>query len=49
MTDCRYTNLMAKENLEIATRVIEWLQGADSEAHQALADATGVTEFEVDS
>ena len=43
-----YTNLMAKENLEIATRVIEWLQGADIEAHQALADATGLTESEVD-
>ena len=32
-----YTNLMAKENLEIAVRVVEWLQGADPEAHAALA------------
>ena len=42
-----YTNLMAKENLEIAIRVIEWLQGADPEAHAALASATGLTGAEV--
>ena len=34
-----YTNLMAKENLEVATRVIEWLQGADPAAHAALVRA----------
>jgi alpha,alpha-trehalose phosphorylase len=43
-----YTNLMAKENLEIATRVIEWLQGADPAAHAELARATELTEAEVD-
>jgi alpha,alpha-trehalose phosphorylase len=43
-----YTNLMAKENLEIAVRVTEWLQGADSEAHAALASATGLTDAEVE-
>ncbi len=43
-----YTNVMAKENLEAATRVIEWLRGADPAAHAALARATGLTEAEVD-
>ena len=43
-----YTNLMAKENLEVATRVIEWLQGADPAAHAALVRATGLGEAEVD-
>ena len=43
-----YTNLMAKENLEVATRVVEWLQGADREAHEALVAATGLRESEVD-
>jgi alpha,alpha-trehalose phosphorylase len=43
-----YTNLMAKENLEIAVRVIEWLQGADPAAHAELAHATGLTDREVD-
>ena len=33
-----YTNLMAKENLEIATRVIEWLIGADPAAHATLVE-----------
>ena len=28
-----YTNLMAKENLEVAARVVEWLFGADPEAY----------------
>jgi alpha,alpha-trehalose phosphorylase len=44
-----YTNLMAKENLEIATRIIEWLQGANPAAHAALIRATGLTETEVDA
>ena len=44
-----YTNLMARENLEIAIRVTEWLQGADPEAHAALVSATGLTAVEVDS
>jgi alpha,alpha-trehalose phosphorylase len=43
-----YTNVMAKENLEIAVRVIEWLQGADRVAHAELVRATGLTETEVD-
>jgi len=43
-----YTNVMANENLEIAVRVIEWLQGADPAAHAELVHATGLTETEVD-
>ena len=43
-----YTNLMAKENLEIAIRVTEWLEAADPEAHAALVHATGLTAQEVD-
>ena len=43
-----YTNLMARENLEIAVRVIEWLQGQDPAAHAELVRATGVSEAEVD-
>jgi alpha,alpha-trehalose phosphorylase len=43
-----YTNLMAKENLEIAVRVIEWLQGADAEAYAELVRATGLGPGEVD-
>jgi alpha,alpha-trehalose phosphorylase len=43
-----YTNLMAKENLEIAVRVVEWLQGADAGAHADLVRATGLTAAEVD-
>jgi alpha,alpha-trehalose phosphorylase len=42
-----YTNLMAKENLEIATRVTEWLHGADRDSYNALVEATGLTEEEV--
>jgi alpha,alpha-trehalose phosphorylase len=41
-----YTNLMAKENLEIAVRVVEWLQGAG--AHEQLVRATGLNDAEVD-
>ena len=44
-----YTNLMARENLEGAARVIEWLAGQDPEAHAALVAAAGVTDEEVDS
>jgi alpha,alpha-trehalose phosphorylase len=43
-----YTNLMAKENLEIATRITEWLQGADPKAYRALVASTGLTEREVE-
>ena len=44
-----YTNLMAKENLEVATRVIEWLQGADPAAHAELVRSTGLSDAEVDA
>jgi len=44
-----YTNLMAKENLEIAVRVIEWLRGVDRAAYEELARSTGVTAAEVDA
>jgi alpha,alpha-trehalose phosphorylase len=43
-----YTNLMAKENLEIATRITEWLQGADPEAYDSLVASTGITCDEVE-
>ena len=43
-----YTNLMAKENLEVATRVIEWLLGADPDAHAELVRETGLECAEVD-
>ena len=36
-----YTNLMAKENLEGAVRVIEWLRGEDPVAHAELVLSTG--------
>jgi alpha,alpha-trehalose phosphorylase len=42
-----YTNLMAKENLEIAIRITEWLQGADRGAYDALVASTGLTCEEV--
>jgi alpha,alpha-trehalose phosphorylase len=43
-----YTNLMAKENLEIAVRVIEWLAASDAAAHADLVAATGLAPDEVD-
>jgi alpha,alpha-trehalose phosphorylase len=43
-----YTNLMAKENLQGAVHVIEWLAAQEPEAHRRLVCATGVTEAEVD-
>jgi alpha,alpha-trehalose phosphorylase len=43
-----YTNLMAKENLEIAVRITEWLAGADPEGHAALVRDTGLTALEVE-
>jgi alpha,alpha-trehalose phosphorylase len=42
-----YTNLMAKENLEVATRIVEWLQGRDPEAFDELVRSTGLTCAEV--
>jgi alpha,alpha-trehalose phosphorylase len=44
-----YTNLMAKQNLESAVRVVEWLRGADRAAHARLVAATGLVEAEVDA
>jgi alpha,alpha-trehalose phosphorylase len=41
------TNLMAKENLEVATRVVEWLEATDAEAHAGLVRATGLAAEEV--
>ena len=46
--DNAYTNLMAKENLEIAVRVVEWLQGADPAAHRELVRLDGLEPQEVD-
>ena len=46
--DNAYTNLLAKENLEVATRIVEWLASADPRAHAALARATGLTADEVE-
>jgi alpha,alpha-trehalose phosphorylase len=43
-----YTNLMAKENLEIAVRVTEWLAGADPDGHAELVRTTGLTDAEVE-
>ncbi|MET0816842.1 MAG: glycosyl hydrolase family 65 protein, partial [Solirubrobacteraceae bacterium] len=45
--DNAYTNLMAKENLEIAVRVVEWL-AADAPAYAALVAATGLRAEEVE-
>ena len=42
-----YTNLMARENLEGAARVVDWLAGQDRDAHAALLRRTGVTDEEV--
>ena len=44
-----YTNLMAKENLEGAVRVLEWLPAQDPQAHARLMRATGLTVAEVES
>jgi alpha,alpha-trehalose phosphorylase len=43
-----YTNLMARENLLGAVRVVEWLSGAEPAAHARLLGRTGLTEAEVD-
>jgi alpha,alpha-trehalose phosphorylase len=44
-----YTNLMAKENLESAVLVVEWLAGQQPDAHVRLVRATGMAEAEVES
>jgi alpha,alpha-trehalose phosphorylase len=46
--DNAYTNLMAKENLEVATRVLEWLAAAEPRAHAELVRRTGLTGAEVE-
>jgi alpha,alpha-trehalose phosphorylase len=43
-----YTNLMARQNLEIAVRVVEWLAGSDHKGHAALVRCTGLTAEEVE-
>jgi alpha,alpha-trehalose phosphorylase len=43
-----YTNLMAKENLEGAVRVMQWLRGEDPKAYAELVLATGLTDEEID-
>jgi alpha,alpha-trehalose phosphorylase len=43
-----YTNLMARENLEAAVHVIEWLAAQEPAAHAALVRATRLTDAEVD-
>jgi alpha,alpha-trehalose phosphorylase len=43
-----YTNLMAKENLEGAVRVMQWLRGEDPVAYAELVLATGLTDEEID-
>ena len=42
-----YTNLMAKEHLEGAVEVLEWLRREHPQAHRALLAATGVNDLEV--
>jgi alpha,alpha-trehalose phosphorylase len=44
-----YTNLMAKENLEIAVRITEWLRGAGGETYDDLVAATGLSDDEIDA
>jgi alpha,alpha-trehalose phosphorylase len=44
-----YTNLMAKENLEIAVRVVEWLRATDAAGADALVRRIGLTEAEVEA
>src|SRR5215207_6982607 len=43
-----YTNLMAKENLEGAIRVVERLRSRDADAYARLVRVTGVSDAEVD-
>jgi alpha,alpha-trehalose phosphorylase len=43
-----YTNLMAKENLESAVRVIEWLRAREPEVYAQVVRATNLTDVEVD-
>ena len=41
-----YTNLMARENLEAAAEVVEWLANEHPLEHARLVDATGLVELE---
>ena len=43
-----FTNLMAKENLESAVHVVDWLRGSDPAAHARLVAATGLEETELE-
>jgi alpha,alpha-trehalose phosphorylase len=42
-----YTNIMAKENLQVAASVMQWLYEHDRAAHARLSGALGVTRSEV--
>ena len=44
-----YTNLLAKENLESAVRVLDWLAGQDPHAHADLMRSTALTGIEIES
>jgi alpha,alpha-trehalose phosphorylase len=44
-----YTNLMAKENLEGAVRVLDWLAGQDPQARASLMHSTALTAAEIKS
>jgi alpha,alpha-trehalose phosphorylase len=44
-----YTNLMARENLRYASRVLESLQATEPEAYRALAHKTGLESSEAES
>jgi len=42
-----YTNLMAKENLQGAAEVVDWLEATRPDDHRRLVEATGLTPLEV--
>jgi alpha,alpha-trehalose phosphorylase len=43
-----YTNLMAKEHLQSAVTLVEWLAAREPDTHAALTKRTGLTEAEVE-
>jgi alpha,alpha-trehalose phosphorylase len=47
--DNAYTNLMARENLEVAVRVVEWLRAGDPAGLERLREATGLEDGEVEA
>jgi len=46
--DNAYTNLMAKEHLEVAIRIVEWLRAGDPAGLERLRRTTGLTDSEVE-